>query len=46
MPLELPAGHYVLCTGRRRADGSAPVQMRWVELKAGGTAELEVKLAQ
>jgi hypothetical protein len=44
-PLDLPAGRYVLCSGRRRADGSAPVDMQWLEVKPGRTVELELRLA-
>lgn len=43
-PLELPAGHYLLCTGRRREDGSAAVQQQWVMLKPGGTVNMELRL--
>ncbi|MFA7331720.1 MAG: transglutaminase-like domain-containing protein [Candidatus Delongbacteria bacterium] len=43
-PLELPAGRYVLCTGRRREDGSAPVHMQWLEIKPGTTLEAELRL--
>jgi len=34
-PVELPAGRYCLTSGRRRADGSAKVNMEWTELKEG-----------
>jgi transglutaminase-like putative cysteine protease len=31
-PQELPSGKYCLVSGLRRADGSAPVKLRWFEL--------------
>ncbi|MFN3821919.1 MAG: hypothetical protein ACK4OO_06255, partial [bacterium] len=42
-PVELPAGLYVLISGKRREDGSAPVRMEWLEIKPHKTSRLQLR---
>jgi transglutaminase-like putative cysteine protease len=44
MPLELPAGRYLLSSGRRREDGSADVRMEWVTVERGREATVRLRV--